>query len=150
MTIFLSKVTFNSLCCHYLTWITSKGRLPWRSCMQLDGIWLLYLIKCSLKRKSHRGTEDEGDSHGAMMLCGPVPLPSCQPAFLCHELSWVIVLLHAPLPDLSCHGKYLNFSGWEVGDGMANVNPPLSQSVFYSSDLTPLANVRSECIMRLG
>lgn len=64
------------LCCHYLTWITSKGRLPWRSCIQLNQIRLLYLIKCSLKRKSHKDKEDEGRSRVAAMFSCPLPAPS--------------------------------------------------------------------------
>lgn len=101
------------LCCHYLTWITSKGRLPWRSCIQLNQIWLLYLIKCSLKRKSHRDTGDEGHSHVAMMCSRLVSLPDYQPLLLCHESGPCLVLL-ALIPAVVVNAYILGGEG--VGD----------------------------------
>ena len=77
--------------------------------IQPNQIWLLYLIKCSLKRKSHH-------SYRAVMFSGPVFLLSPR-ACLSSVGSWLVALLASLLPNLCCHGKYLGSRRWEDGRG---------------------------------
>lgn len=74
--------------------------------IQPNQIWLLYLIKCSLKPKSHH-------SYRAILFSGHVFL--CLPPSLCPVCP--LPRLASLLPDLGCHGKYLGSRRWEDGRG---------------------------------
>lgn len=81
-------------------------------CIQPNQIWLLYLIKCSLKRKSHH-------SYEAIMFSGPAFLlsPILARTSLSTAGSWLVALLASLLPNLGRHGKYLGSRRWEDGRG---------------------------------
>lgn len=87
--------------------------------IQLNQIWLLYLIKCSLKRKSHCVPKEGRHSQGAIMFSDAVlPLcPTLGPVCPLPELTDPPPRPVLVLPNRRCHGKSLDFRGERMGGG---------------------------------
>lgn len=118
--------------------------------IQPNQIWLPYLIKCSLKRKSHYVWKEERHSQGAIMFSGPVlPVSHSGARLSFARVDWLphlfLFFLIAVVMEST---EILGVRGWK-GVAMANVNQPFKRH-FYSSDPDPtaLTSVRIRCIMR--